>query len=185
MERLKRVFCEFWPLVVAILLVPVQTDLLIATSGKWTSWLGVGPAVAVLFVVIIGTGKMYFSYRLWGWLRDLITDTERFQHFADVAKQAARLIWAEGFVDRALASLKLRHDQAHSYGKKLLTTARWGGSLFLFGAGLYPMWGVRAPLVVVIGVKKWHGGLCALALGSALRTAYLMGGLTLLLNLVR
>jgi hypothetical protein len=185
MKADRRRWIDFWPLMAGVLLIPIQTDLLIAFSGQWIEQFGLPWWQAVAGVVAAGVGKMYCSYRIWGWVRDLIADTERFQRLADVTKRAARLVWAEGFVDPILAELKLRHEQAHVRGKNILATARWGGSVFLFGAGLHPMWGVRGPLLAVAGITGWKGGFYALALGSAIRTIYLMGGITLLLTAVR
>ena len=169
---------DSWPLGVAVLTIPIQGDLLILSAETWRSWLGIGVVPAIAAVILITTGKMAWSYWFWGWLCDLIADTDRIQRLIAVVKQAASLIRQEGYVDLVFEELRFRRDQAHSQGRRLLTMTRWAGCGFLFGVGVYPMWGVRSPTLLGVGVTKFREGFYALIAGNAVRTAYLMGGLS-------
>ncbi|MCC6405233.1 MAG: hypothetical protein IT405_02495 [Candidatus Yanofskybacteria bacterium] len=168
---------DFWPLGVAVLTIPIQGDLLILSAETWRSWLGIGIVPAIVLVILITTGKMAWTYWFWGWLCDLIADTDRIQRLVAVAKQAASLIRQEGYIDRIFEELRVRRDQAHRQGRRLLTMTKWAGCGFLLGAGAYPAWGSRAPFLVVVGVTKFREGFYALVAGNAVRTAYLMAGI--------
>ncbi|MEK9208958.1 MAG: hypothetical protein AAB910_02675 [Patescibacteria group bacterium] len=167
---------DFWPLGVAVLTIPIQGDLLILSSEAWRLWLGLGIVPATIIVILITTGKMAWTYWFWGWLCDLIADTNRIQRLIVVAKQAARLIRQEGYVDSFFDELRVRRDQAHRQGRRLLTMTKWAGWGFLSGVGVYPVWGVRSPALLGVGITKFRGGLYALVVGNAIRTAYLMAG---------
>ncbi|MCC6934462.1 MAG: hypothetical protein IT406_02080 [Candidatus Yanofskybacteria bacterium] len=168
---------DFWPLGVAVITVPIQGDLLILFSETWRLRLGLGPAGAIVVVILITTAKMAWTYWFWGWLFDLVADTERIHRLVGLARSVASLARQEGYVDRAFEELRIRREQAHRYGRRLLTMTKWAGCFFLFGVGSYPVWGVRSPALLGVGVAKFREGFYALALGNAVRTAYLMGGI--------
>lgn len=169
-----------WPLCVAVLLTPFQTEVLIATASTWGPRLGVDSFGSFGVVALLGTAKLYWGYWLWRWIIRLIADTERFHRLTGLVRQAAALIRAEGLSDRFFAELKICHRPDEWRQHRILKSARRVGYVILFGLGIAPVWGTRGSIEPVLAVASWRNGVHALALGNVIRIAYLMGGIELL-----
>jgi hypothetical protein len=178
-----RVLLNAWPVAVLLALFPLQTELLIASAPAWAPKLGMGRVAAFWVIAAIGTAKLYWGYWFWRWVMGLIADTGRFHRLAVVVRQAASVVRAEGFADRFLAELQLRHTPDEWRKHPAVAAARRAGYVALFGIGAAPMYGARGPLGPVLAAAHWRDGVTAMALGNAVRIAYLMGGVELFRHL--
>lgn len=176
---------HLWPVIVWVCLMPVQPDVLIFSAPVWSAELGVGMVLICVGIAVLATAKMYISYWFWRWVSRLIADTERYRRLKSLAHEAASIVRAEGLADRFFDEIRIRHQPDVWREHKIFRMARWAGYLALLGMGVAPASGTRGTCIPFLAATKWREGLHALALGNAFRVAYLMGGIKLLLGILR
>ena len=174
---------HLWPVAIVLAMAPLQTELLIALVPVWAPKVSVGQGAAFWIITVIATAKLYFGYWFWRWVLQLIADTERFHRIQSIIRDGAVVIRAEGLSDRFFNELQLRHRSGEWRQHRVLRMAKGVGYLVLFWIGAAPMYGARGPFGPILAAAKWTSGVTALALGNAVRIAYLMGGMEMLSRL--